>query len=115
MRATTNITAYYSDARLKNFLGTIPDALNKVGQLNGYYFTENETARSLGYNNTRRQVGVSAQEVQKVLEEVVTDAPIDPTYMTVWYDKLVPLLIEAIKELTDKVDTLEKKLDDKSD
>ena len=83
--------------------------------MNGYYFTENDTARSLGYNNTRRQVGLSAQEVNEVLSEIVTEAPIDPTYMTVWYEKAVPLLVEAIKELTGKVNALEKKLEEKND
>ena len=70
--------------------------------MTGYYFKENETAKSLGYDNNERQVGVSAQEVEAVLPEVVTEAPIDKKYLTVWYEKLVPLLIEAIKELDDK-------------
>ena len=98
--ATNQITAYYSDARLKNFIGTIPDALNKVMALNGYYFTENSRAKELGYTNDRVQVGVSAQEVEAVLPEIVTDAPLktEDEYKTVWYDKLTPLLIEAIKE-----------------
>ena len=59
-------------------------------------------AKELGYNNDDIQVGLSAQEVQKVLPEVVTQAPIDEKYLTIWYDKLIPLLIEAIKELDDK-------------
>ena len=63
------------------------------------YFTENEKAKELGYDNDRLQVGVSAQEVEKVLPEATTEAPIDDKYLTVWYDKLVPLLIEAVKEL----------------
>jgi hypothetical protein len=96
--ATGDITAYFSDARLKTFEGTIPNALDKVLSLNGYYFYENELAKSLGYNNDNRQVGVSAQEVQKIMPEVVTTAPISDEYLTVKYEKLVPLLIEAIKE-----------------
>jgi len=115
IRATSSITAYYSDARLKNFLGNIDGALDKVNQLNGYYFEENEVAKSLGYDNDEVQVGVSAQEVEAVLPHVVTDAPINDSemapegadYKTVYYEKLVPLLIEAIKELSAKVDKLE--------
>ena len=70
--------------------------------LNGYYYKENEVAKELGYDNDRRQVGLSAQEVKKVLPEVITEAPIDDQYLTIWYDKLIPLIIEAIKELADK-------------
>jgi hypothetical protein len=116
IRATNNITAYYSDARLKDFKGKIGDALYKVSQLNGYYYTENEKAEEFGYNNKELQVGVSAQEVQAVLPEVVTAAPFDlnennesksgENYMTVRYEKLVPLLIEAIKELKAEVEAL---------
>ena len=109
IRATNNVTAYYSDARLKNFLGNIDNALDKVNALNGYFFEENEKAKELGYDNDDIQVGVSAQEVEAVLPHVVTEAPIDPEYLTVYYDKLVPLLIEAIKELSAKVDKLENK------
>ena len=113
IRATNNVTAYYSDARLKDFKGTIPNALAKVLLLNGYYFTENEKAKELGYNNDKMQVGVSAQEVEAVMPEVVTNAPINANfegadYKTVYYDKLVPLLIEAIKELKAEVDELKK-------
>jgi hypothetical protein len=114
IRATNNVTAFYSDARLKDFKGTIPNALAKVQALNGYYFTENVRAKELGYNNDKQQVGVSAQEVEAVLPEIVTAAPINANfegadYKTVYYDKLVPLLIEAIKELSDKVAKLEGK------
>ena len=82
--------------------------MDKVKALSGYYFKENEVAKSLGYDNNQRQVGLSAQEVQAVLPEVVTEAPIDDKYLTVWYDKLVPLLVQAIKELKNEVDEIKK-------
>jgi len=115
IRATATITAYYSDARLKDFAGTIPNALDKVMALNGYYFTENAKAKELGYNNDHRQVGVSAQEVEAVLPEVVVGAPINGNfpgadYKTVHYEKLVPLLIEAIKEQQKQIEELKAKL-----
>lgn len=108
IRATNNITAYYSDERLKTKLGAITDALTKVKALSGFYYEANETAQALGYT-VKREVGVSAQEVQAVLPEIVTKAPIDENYLTVYYDKLVPLLIEAIKELSAEVDALKEK------
>jgi len=109
---TKNITAYYSDERLKTFQGKIPNAIKKINQLNGYYFVENELAKSLGYNNDKVQVGVSAQEVEKVLPEIVTQAPIDKKYKTVWYDKLTPLLIEGIKEQQQQIESQQQQIDE---
>ena len=102
IRATNEITAYYSDDRLKNKYGNIENALEKVCSLNGFHYQPNETAGSLGYDTSKKKVGVSAQEVLKVLPEAVTEAPIDPQYHTVQYEKLVPLLVEAIKELNER-------------
>lgn len=51
-------------------------------------------------------MGVSAQEVEAVLPEIVTKAPISDDYKTVYYEKLVPVLIEAVKELDEKVEKL---------
>ena len=53
-----------------------------------------------------QKVGVSAQQVQAVLPEVIKDSPIGQGYLTVQYEKLVPVLIEAIKELTARVEKL---------
>jgi hypothetical protein len=105
--ATGNITAYFSDERLKTRLGTIENALAKVQTLDGFYYEPNETAQALGYE-VKREVGVSAQQVQAIMPEVIAPAPIDNQYLTVDYERLVPLLIEAIKELKAEVDELKK-------
>ena len=108
---TGDITAYYSDERLKTFKGKITEPLDKIKQLNGYYFVENELAKSLGYDNDKLQVGVSAQEVEKVLPEIVTKAPIDHKYKTVWYQKLTPLLIEGMKEQQEQIEKQQEQIE----
>ena len=108
--ATSNITAYYSDDRLKTRLGNIENALEKLETLTGFYYEANETAQALGYEPVR-EVGVSAQDVQKILPEIVKPAPIDAKYMTIHYEKLTPLVIEAVKELSAIVKELKAKID----
>lgn len=124
IRATNNITAYFSDLRLKNVSGTIPDPLDKVMTLSGVLYTNNDVAAKYGYTNSKQQVGVIAQQVQAVLPEAIAPAPFDikqlpngtetsasgEHYMTVCYEKLVPLLIEAIKELKHEVDELRQRV-----
>ncbi len=105
IRATNNITAYYSDDRLKTKLGEIENALDKVCSLSGFYYQANETAQALGYEPVR-EVGVSAQQVQAIMPEVVAPAPIDEKYLTVRYERLMPLMIEAIKELRAEIRAL---------
>jgi hypothetical protein len=122
IRATGNITAYYSDARLKTDIKEIQNALGKVKQIRGVHYVANELAGALGYADTSPQVGVLAQEVDAVLPEAVTAAPFDldwddnslsgQDYLTVRYERMIPLLIEAIKELSKEVDTLKTRLND---
>ncbi|MDQ6531282.1 tail fiber domain-containing protein [Flavobacterium sp. LHD-85] len=118
--ATGDITAYYSDERLKTRKGNITNAIDKVKTLNGFYYKNNRLAKSFGYKSTDLQIGLSAQEVQAILPEVVTTAPFDrkvteegeevsksgENYLTVNYAKLVPLLVEAIKEQQAQIDYL---------
>jgi hypothetical protein len=110
IRCVGDIIAYYSDDRLKIKLGNLEDALAKVNSLNGFTYKPNEAALALGVDQDEIRVGVSAQEVQAVLPEAVKDAPVENTegYLTVQYEKIVPLLIEAIKELSAKVEELSK-------
>jgi hypothetical protein len=105
IRATNNVTAYYSDDRLKTKLGGIENALDKICSLSGFYYEANETAQALGYEPVR-EVGVSAQEVQAIMPEVVAPAPIDEQYLTVRYERLMPLVVEAIKELRAEIKAL---------
>jgi hypothetical protein len=108
IRATNNVTAYYSDDRMKINLGNIPDALAKLKTLNGFYYEANDIAQAMGYE-VKKEVGVSAQQVQAIMPEVVAPAPINDKYLTVRYERLVPLLIEAIKELEAQVAELKAK------
>ena len=113
--ATGTVTAYYSDNRLKTRISPITNALNKISTLNGFYFRGNEVAGNLGYDTQKVQVGVSAQEVENILPEIIERAPISDKanidYKTLDYAKLVPLLIESIKELNYKVDYLKNEVE----
>jgi len=107
--ATGDITAYgsISDKNLKENVLTIDNALAKVEKINGVTFEWNNLAKEAS-NKEGKDVGVIAQEVEDVLPDVVVTR--DNGYKAVYYEKLVPLLIEAIKELNKKVDALSKQL-----
>ena len=105
--ATGDITSNTSDARLKDLIGTIESPLEKLSKINGYEFTWNETAKSLKGNtfDDEIQVGVTVQELEKVLPSVVKPSAFEG-YKTVQYEKIVPLLIESIKELKNEIESL---------
>lgn len=91
-----------SDRRLKDNIETIPDALDKVQQLRGCTYTRKDVK-----DKTQRYMGMIAQEVLPIVPEVVGGSE---EYMySLGYAELVPLLIEAVKELSAKVVELEKR------
>jgi hypothetical protein len=108
------LTQNASDERLKNNIEIIPNAIDKIKQLRGVTFKWNQEL----YETSRTfDIGVIAQEVEKVLPNAVCLAPFDTNfddntsksgqnYLTVYYEKLIPLLIEGIKELKQEIDTL---------
>jgi hypothetical protein len=117
--ASNDIVAFSSDRRLKTNIKPITDALTKVDSLTAFTFNWNNLANTVaGYCTDLRVVGLYAQDVQKVQPEAVKLAPFDnngndqsisgENYLTVQYEKLVPLLIQAIKELNKKIEQLEK-------
>jgi hypothetical protein len=124
IEATGNVTANASDERLKDIQGLITNPLSRLKQLNGVIYNWNNLASELaGYDTSIDNVGLIAQDVQKVLPEAVARAPFDSekneqgqpvssksgeNYLTIWYERVVPLLVESVKELSDKVDKLEK-------
>lgn len=91
--AVGNVSAY-SDERLKTNVRTVDNALDKVSQMRGVYFDKDDKA----------SVGVIAQEMEKVLPEVVEDGE----YKSVAYGNIVGVLIEAIKELKAEIEELKK-------
>ena len=100
VRATQDVIAY-SDVRVKKDIEKIDNALEKISQISGYTFNRKDC-------DSKRQAGVLAQEVQKVLPEVVYE---DNNGMySVAYGNLVALLIEAIKEEKAKREALEKRI-----
>ena len=123
LNATGDITAFSSDDRLKTKTGTLTDALDKVCTLDTFTYTHNDIARSFGFTDKRQYVGISAQQVQKVLPETIRRAPFDSDtndgveksksgqdYLTVQYERIVPLLIEALKEERKAREALEQRI-----
>jgi len=106
LRVGGDITAFASDMRLKTNVKPIENAIARVLKLSGFTYQFNEVGETLGFDRSTWHSGVSAQEVQEVLPEAVAPAPSNPDYLTVKYEKLVPLLIEAIKEQQQQITEL---------
>ena len=131
-----NIVAYASDIRLKENVERIPEALDKICSLRGITFDWKQEAFDEGFTTQRRynDVGLVAQEVEKVLPALVMRAPFDTyqpnpdlngedehlwntsksgkEYLTVQYDRVVALAVEAIKEQQEIINSQRKELDE---
>ena len=112
IRATNDVIAFYSsDRRLKTNILNIPNALEKVSMLNGVTFEWlefDENKNKEIHANEGTDVGVIAQDVEAVFPDLVDTR--ESGYKAVKYDKLTALLIEAVKELNEKVIKLENKI-----
>ena len=109
--ATGYVRSYFSDNRLKTLTSNITGALDIIDSLNGFYYVPNEKAIQLGFEY-ENEIGLSAQDVQRVIPELVKIAPFDSTkindkitsksgeeYLTICYERLGAVFVEAIKEL----------------
>ena len=117
-----NITAYSSDKRLKKDIIPLENPLTKLQTLSGFTYRWNiDKGKRAGFEPVdEEQVGVFAQDVQEVVPQAVKPAPFDAdgnggsksgdNYLTVQYEKLVPLLIESIKEQQQQINSLSEKI-----
>ena len=116
--ATGDITAYSSDKRLKKNVKIISNPLDKLNVLSGFtYDWSLDKCSEAGFKpKDEKQIGVFAQDVQSVIPQAVKPAPFDTdneglsisgdNYLTVQYEKIVPLLIESIKEQQKQIEEL---------
>jgi hypothetical protein len=128
LSARGNVTAYSSDKRLKENLKHIESPLDKVQKLNGYTFDWISKIEEVGFvpDHKKNDIGLIAQEVNDVLPQAVAPAPFDmlwdkdkmknisksgKNYLTVQYERLVPLLVEAIKEQQKQINILNQKIE----
>jgi hypothetical protein len=100
-----NGTTYASDARFKKNVSPIESPLRKLLQLNGVEYDMNTNGFTKNYFAPGRQMGLLAQDVEKIIPEVVGEKD---GYKGVDYAKLVPLLIESIKEQQKQIEELKK-------
>jgi hypothetical protein len=123
MYAAGNVVAYSSDERLKENITTISDALGMLKQLRGVYFDWKEMVDSLGFNPIdRHDIGVIAQEVEKVIPQAIKPAPFDALgdgksisgehYKTVQLEKIVPVLIQSVKEQQEIIEKQNKEIEE---
>ena len=125
--AIGNVTAYASDIRLKENFKHIESPLEKLQKLNGYTFDWNGKNKEIGFTpeQEKNDIGLIAQEVQEIMPQAVKPAPFDikwdsdkkenisksgENYLTVQYERLVPLLVEAIKEQQEQINTLKEEI-----
>lgn len=102
-----NCDCFWSDDALKNRETVIENALDIVHQLDGFYYTGNELAASLGLD-TGRDVGVSANRVKQHFPVAMGSNLPNTDILRVRYERLIPLLLEALKQLDNKVEQIKK-------
>jgi hypothetical protein len=118
--ATGQIISGFSDNRLKIITSNINNPIDIINKLNGFYYIPNDIAINICFAKNKEDIGLSAQEVNEILPQIVNLAPFDSiidkdknlvsksgcNYLTVNYEKLAPLFIEAIKNMNEKINYL---------
>ena len=121
--ASGGVISSFSDNRLKNHTSNIANPIDLINKLNGFHYIPNDLAYQYGFNRIP-DIGLSAQEVQDILPEIVKIAPFDmkrdihnnivsksgDNYLTICYEKLAPLFVESIKELKKEINELKREV-----
>ena len=121
--ASRGIVSSFSDNRLKNHTSNIANPIDLINKLNGFHYIPNDVALQHGFPSVP-DIGLSAQEVQSILPEIVRIAPFDmmlddynniisksgDNYLTICYEKLAPLFVECIKALKKELDEVKLEL-----
>ena len=114
-----NVASSISDDRLKDCTSNISNPIDLINKLNGFHYVPNNLAQQYGFKKIN-EVGLSAQEVQIILPEIVKLAPFDmmrddynnivsksgENYLTISYEKMAPLFVESIKALKKEINEL---------
>lgn len=120
--ASGTIISSFSDIRLKDVIEPLKNPLEVIQNLNGFKYKTNDLAKSYGFND-KIEIGLNAQEVLKNIPEIVSIAPFDSykdgdeiksisgeNFLSLQYERIIPYLIEAIKELKKENDEIKKLL-----
>ena len=125
--ASAAIISYYSDERLKDIKEYVKDVLPSISKINVFKYNCNDLAASYGFDKSINEIGLSAQEIKKYYPELVALAPFDTIrkegsdinisksgedYLTLKYERLVPILLQGIKELKEENNLQQKEIDD---
>jgi hypothetical protein len=125
--ASADVIAYYSDERLKDIKEYVKDVLPTLSKINVFKYNCNDLAASYGFDKSKNEIGLSAQEIKKYYPELVALAPFDTIrdegsdinisksgedYLTLKYERLVPILLQGIKELKEENNLQQKEIDD---
>jgi len=117
------VLSSFSDMRLKEKTGDLKNPLEVICRLNGFKYKLNERAHQFGFDDNSEMIGLNAQEVKEVIPEVVSLAPFDmernnengaitsisgDNYLSIQYERIIPYLIECIKELKKENDIIKK-------
>ena len=115
LMAENDVIAFASDKRLKENIVEISNPLDKIQQVRGVYFDWNQKSKEEGFKAAREknEIGMIAQEVEQIIPQAIEPAPFNKEYKTIKYDRLIPLLVECIKDQQKQIDNLKQIIEQK--